>query len=517
MIRSIGRSMIILACFLIGCAMLLLMQFDSRISSSSAQAATIPQTLRSANSPIAQTSTVTSTDTVTNTDEVTTTDEVTSTEDITSSEDVTSTEDLTSSEEMTSTEDAAPSRVVTPTRAVSPTTAVTSASRPLGAVGAIELVTKYQVVLDVDGKVSEVAVEVGDEVTEGDLLIALDTTDMEAAIKRAEMNVEGARLAFEELSKGPEAGDIALAEANLALAEEALAKAEIGPTEDQLNAAESASAAAWAAYNDLKDGPTPAQMVQMQAALKQAELNLQQAQREYDKIAWQPDAGTSSEGAALQSATIDYESTKAAYDELIEPASVADLQSALSGAYSAQDALKQLQEQPTEGSIGEARANVAVAEANLEKTKQGATETALRTAELAVEGALLDLEEAKSDLNEARVTAPIAGTVLEVNVEPGQVGSAGSVVVVMADTSQIKLVVNVEQKDISQIQLGQEAEISIYALPGRTYMGVVEKIAPVSREGAAFVGFPVTLTFTDDDLDAVRPGMTASATFATTQ
>ncbi len=91
------------------------------------------------------------------------------------------------------------------------------------------------------------------------------------------------------------------------------------------------------------------------------------------------------------------------------------------------------------------------------------------------------------------------------------------VVVVMADSSQIKLVVYVEQKDISQIELGQKAEISIYALPGRAYTGVVEKIAPVSREGTAFVGFPVTLSFTDEDLDAVRPGMTASATFATTQ
>ena len=252
-----------------------------------------------------------------------------------------------------------------------------------------------------------------------------------------------------------------------------------------------------------------------QASLKQAELALQEAQRAYDKIAWQPDAGASGEGADLQRATIDYEAAKAAYDDLVKPASTADLQGALSGAYAAQDALKQLQAQPTAGDVGEAEANQAVAAASLEKTRQGVTAGTLRAAEIEVEGAVLDLEQAKKDLNKARVTAPISGTVLEVGVEPGQVGQAGSVVVVMADTSKIKLMVNVEQKDISQIKLGQMAEISIYALTGELYKGVVEKIAPVSREGATFVGFPVTLRLTDGDLDVIRPGMTASATFVT--
>ena len=200
---------------------------------------------------------------------------------------------------------------------------------------------------------------------------------------------------------------------------------------------------------------------------------------------------------------------------MIKPPTVADLQSALSSAYSAQNALKQLKEKPTAGDVSEAKANVAVAQATLDKTKRGPTKAALRTAEIAVESALIDLEQARKDLNNAQLKAPLAGTVLAVNVEPGQVASSGSVALVMADTNKIKLVVNVEQKDISKIVVGQNAEVSIYALPGKPYKGVVEKIAPVSSGDKSFVGFPVTLRLTDSDLSAIIPGMTASATFAT--
>ncbi len=394
------------------------------------------------------------------------------------------------------------------------TNAVSTPTRSIGAVGTIDLTTKHQVVLDASGKIRDVNVEVGDEVAAGDVLVALDTTDLQAAVKKAEMNSETARLAFEELSKGVDLGDIALAQAKLLQASETLTKTLKGPTGDELKAAESNSAAAWASYNDLKAGPTASKKIQAQAALKQAQLDVQQAQRAYDKISWQPDAGTTSEGATLQKATIDYEAAQAAYDDLIKPPTTADLQAALSTAYTAQDALQQLKDKPTTGDVGEAKANVAVAQATLGKTTQGPTKAALRTAEIAVESALIDLEQARKDLNNAQLKAPLSGTILAVNVEPGQVSSSGDVAVVMADISKIKLVVNVEQKDISQIAVGQGAEISIYALPGKAFKGVVEKIAPVSSSDKSFVGFPVTLRFTNSDMAAVIPGMTASATFA---
>ena len=509
MVRKVGWSLTMLLFAFVSFGAFLIGQNGGAVMSPMlAQAATMKPGSLTVSNAVTETDTITQTDTTTSTDAITPTDTVTQTDAITPTDTVTETDTTTPTTPITQTN---PS-----TQTNTPAVPAAVATKPLGAVGVIELITKHQVVLDASGKVSDVKVEVGDEVAAGDLLIALDTTDLQAAVKKAEMSLETARLNFEELSKGPEAGDIALAEAKLVLSKESLTKTMTGPTEDELQAAESSSAAAWAAYNDLKAGPTATKKIQAQASLKQAQLDLQQAQRAYDKISWQPDAGTSSEGAALQKATIDYESAQAAYDDLIKPPTTADLQSALSAAYSAQNALKQLKEKPTAGDVGEAKANVAVAQATLDKTKEGPTKAELRTAEIAVESALLDLEQARKDLNNAELKAPLAGTILTVNVEPGQVASSGDVAIVMADTSKIKLIVNVEQKDISKITVGQNAEISIYALPGKPYKGVVEKIAPVSSGEESFVGFPVTLRFTDSDLSAIIPGMTASATFATT-
>lgn len=384
---------------------------------------------------------------------------------------------------------------------------------PVSAVGAIELITKRQVVLETSGMVEQVAVVVGDQVKQGDLLIALNTKQLEWAVTQAEIGLEKARVDLEKANEAIEQSDFDQAEANLLSAKENLALVQAGPTKEELEAAKSSLAAAWASYNDLKAGPKPSQLTQAKASLKQAEIAMQQAQRAYDKIAWQPDAGASGEGAALQNASIAYESAKASYDELVAGATQADLQSALAGAQSAQDALNKLQKKPTPADVASAKASVASAQGALDKLKKGKDAGDVKAAELAVQSAEIGLEQAKLDLSNARVLAPMNGIVLEVNVEPGQQGSSGTVVTTVADTSKLKLVVNVEQKDISQVKIGQKAEITIYGLNGQVYHGVVDKIAPQGESSTGTITFPVTIRLTDDSLANLKPGMNATATF----
>jgi multidrug resistance efflux pump len=386
---------------------------------------------------------------------------------------------------------------------------------PLTAVGNIELISRYQVALETSGRVNEIAVEVGDQVKKGDLLIALDTANLEKAVERAELNLEDARIALEDLTKDPEESDIAVGEANLLLAQENLEVVEEGPTEEEMQASENGVAAAWARYNKLREGPTDAQINQARASLRQAEVNLQQAQREYDKVAWLPESAASEAADNLQRSTISYESAKANFDEASKPAEPADLLSALSSAQSAEDSLNRLKLKPTRAELAEAKARVTAAEATLAQLNKGPTDAELATSELRTRRAVLDLEEARENLHNARVVAPVAGTVLELLVELGQPGGAGSIVAIVADTRDIKLIVNVEQQDIRHVQIGQEADISTYAYPEHLCKGVVEKIAPISETGTGFVSFPVTIRLIDDVPATVRPGMTANAVFAT--
>jgi HlyD family secretion protein len=384
---------------------------------------------------------------------------------------------------------------------------------PLSAVGVIEVTRDRQVVLGASGRVDEIAVEVGDPVSAGDLLIALDTTYLDWAVEQAELNFEAARIDFEEAGKLVDDADIAVAEANLLLAQENLAEVEAGPTAETLAAAESAASAAWARVTELQAGPNANEMIIAQAALRRAEIAVEAAQREYDKIAWLPEAAATSAADNLQQATIALEAARATYAESTQPATDAEIQAAVASAQSAQASLNDLLLRPTPAELAAAQASVAQAEAALEEINKGPQQASVRKAELGVRQAMIALEDARLAQTNAQVVAPINGTILAVNVDLGQQASAGSIVATLADTADVKLTVNVEQRDISRIVIGQQVQIAIYALPSDTFSGVVEQIAPIAEAGTGFITFPVIIRFTDGPMDKILPGMTASATF----
>ena len=384
----------------------------------------------------------------------------------------------------------------------------------LSAVGAIEVKEDRQVVLGTGGRVDEVLIEEGDAVKAGDLLIGLDTTYLDWAVEQAEIGFETARINFEELGESIEASDVELARAQLLQAQEDFEEVKQGPSEEELAAAQSAAAAAWASYEEVQQKPTPAQVNSALANLRKAEIGVQQAQREFDKIAWLPESAATDAADNLQRATVDLEAAKAAYEEASKPATEAELKSALSSAQSAQDRLNQLLEMPTPAALAAASATVLVAQTALDKLEEGPKQSEMRKSELNVRQAMIGLEEARLARENAEVTAPIDGVVLSVNVDVGQQASAGSVAATLADTSLLRLVVNVEQKDIGNVQTGQPVAISVFALPQEQFMGEVDRIAPTANSGTGFVTFPVVIIMTEGPLEKLLPGMTASAVFA---
>jgi len=394
-----------------------------------------------------------------------------------------------------------------------PTTAIRPASEAAGvsAAGNIELSSQRPVVLEVAGLVTHVAVEVGDPVADGDLLVALDTVDLERAVAQAELNLANSQAQLDKLLETAEAADIASAEASLASAQENLAEVQAGPSDAELAAAEANLSAAQARYQELLEGPNEAELTQLSANLEKALIDLQQAQWDYDEIAYSDSVGSSPQAAALQQATIDYNAAAADYEIAVEPASQAELQDALSDIQNAQEQLDDLRNQPTLADLASAEAQVASVQAQLEEVLGDASEAELRAAEISVEQAQLDLEAAQADLAKAQLVAPIDGTVLSVDVEVGEQVSAGLSAVTLADLSALESTVNVAEVDIGEIYLDQRAEITVDALPDQVFNGVVARIAPSSQSESGVVNYPVTIQLTDADLNGVLPGMTAVA------
>ncbi len=380
------------------------------------------------------------------------------------------------------------------------------------AAGNIELVDTQQVVARVNGYVDEVLVEVGDVVGSGDRLVTLERTDLRRAVDQARINLTSAELQLENLLADASAAELAAAAAELKSAEENLAEVQSGASEGELAAARSNAGSAWARYEDLLDGASENERIQLAAAVENAHVAMQEAQTEYDKVAWREDVGMTRQAAQLQQATISYESALAAYEEAVAPASKADLQSALSQAQTAQQQLDDLLAGPTAVNIAAAEAQVAAARSKLDTLLRGADETDIELAQLSIEQAQLTLLEARLDLVKAELVAPAAGTVLRVNVDESDRISAGTVAITLANLSQLQLTIDVAEVDIPKISVGQLADVTIDAFPERVFAGMISSIDPSSSAQEGVIDYPVTVRLIDEALTGVRPGMTAVAT-----
>ena len=383
----------------------------------------------------------------------------------------------------------------------------------VSAAGNIALSSRRYVVMEGNGVVTEVHYQPGDLVEAGALLIALDTTDLERALRRAELQVANSTTSLAQLAEPADASEVAQAEAELLSAQENLNAVQAGASDEEIAAARANRTAAWARYNELTAPMSAAERTRLEAQRRSAEITMREAQREYDKVSWQNDSGMTAQAAELQRATIEYERINAEFEISAAGSNQSDIQSALASAQDAQRQLDELLAKPTDAELATAEAQVAAAQTKLDSLQGGPTELELQAAQIQLEQALVDLEEAHANLQKARVVAPINGAIIQLDAQVGQRLGAGEVAAVLADTSALELPVQVAEVDIDGVAIGQAAEITIDALLGRAFRGEVARIAPVSSDTSGVVNYQVTIRLTDDDLAGVRPDMTAVAEF----
>jgi len=79
------------------------------------------------------------------------------------------------------------------------------------------------------------------------------------------------------------------------------------------------------------------------------------------------------------------------------------------------------------------------------------------------------------------ITSPIKGSVVQDNVEKGQIVSATTQLAVIADTDALYIGVNVEETEITKIAIGQTTQVKIDAYPGKTFAGTVTEIGSTTQ------------------------------------
>lgn len=107
------------------------------------------------------------------------------------------------------------------------------------------------------------------------------------------------------------------------------------------------------------------------------------------------------------------------------------------------------------------------------------------------------------------VTAPISGTVIGVSTKEGSMVAPSSPLGYIEDLSDLSIKVNIIEKYISQVKIGQTVKIAFTAFNGQIFKGTVTDIDPTVNTQTKTLG--VTIEF-DDAQDVIIPGMFATNT-----
>jgi len=148
-------------------------------------------------------------------------------------------------------------------------------------------------------------------------------------------------------------------------------------------------------------------------------------------------------------------------------------------------------------------------------------ENALRLAQISYDSALEQhqlVEEIGIKETNLKVTAPVSGMIIHKNVEEGEMVvssesySGGTVLITIADLSQMIILTDINEVDIGKISLGREAKITIDAYPDAKFNGKIIHISPMATiANNGIRTFEVKISI-DDLTQNLRPGMSANVT-----
>jgi HlyD family secretion protein len=175
--------------------------------------------------------------------------------------------------------------------------------------------------------------------------------------------------------------------------------------------------------------------------------------------------------------------------------------------------------------VAQARADIA--EAQLERSQQLLSAEVITqrehesarlehaNAQAALVKAITNFELAELQLADVQIRAPMAGTIIQKNVEVGTViqsasqnVSGGTTLFTMANLGDMQVRTLIDETDMGQLEPGMAVEIDVEAFPDRAFRGTLEKIEPQAVVEQNVTMFPVIVSL-DNSSGLLKPGMNA--------
>ncbi len=350
----------------------------------------------------------------------------------------------------------------------------------LGAAGALAPVESVDLSFQQSATVTDVLVKVGQSVKAGDVLAKIDDTDAQSNLRDAQINLESAQNAYDELVATPRPVDVAVDKAALMAAQTSMSAA-TKPTD-------------------------PNTIEQAQINVEQAKNSLWQAQLSRDKtMEVGPEFRTGNGGA--QAGEISLTSGLNQDTTSVEIAN--------------QNLTNTLNQKPDAGSVASASASILQAQINLDTLINGPDAIDRRTAEITLQNAQLGVQTAQASLSKTSLVAPTDGVIAAVNLQVGELPDSTSTdtsgaAITLVDNSKFTIDLSVDENDVINLAVGQKVNISVDALPDQKLTGTITKVESQPTVANNIVTYTATVTL-DPTQAPIRPGMNATVNIILSQ
>jgi HlyD family secretion protein len=336
--------------------------------------------------------------------------------------------------------------------------------------GEVRPIRYIKLTSEVPGRIEEIYVNAGDQVTQGTPLVRVDPTQLQssqeaqwAAAQQAMNDIQSARNAVGTAQQG-----LVVAEASVASARQ--------------------------------------QLVALQTSVDRAQVDLNTAQRELKRFSDLIESGVASRS--------EYDAARDRFDQ----AKIA-LQTARANLESQRIAVKESMER-----------------ANQQKMAVQEAKTGIRSSEMRASQQQALLRGQSSQRSKATQVSPLNGVVADIPTRVGEYAVSQlstTPLMTIADMSTINVEVNVDETEISNVEVGQQAKVKVDALGDKEIAGVVTQKNPLAVSKSDTQGglsnrvnvqeakeFKVTVELKDKELPdelrkGLRPGMSATATITT--
>ena len=334
--------------------------------------------------------------------------------------------------------------------------------------GEVRPIRYIKLTSEVQGRIEEIYVNAGDQVTQGKPLVRIDPSQLQssqeaqwAAAQQAINDVQSARNAVSSAEQG-----LVIAEASVASARQ--------------------------------------QEIALRTALERAQVDLNTAQRELKRNTDLIEAGVTSR--------FEYDAARDKYEQ----AKLA-VETAKANLEAQKIAVKE-----------------AIERSNQQKIAVRDARTGIKSSEMRVSQQQALLRGQADQRSKATQLSPLNGVIADIPARVGEFAVAGlstTPLMTIADMSTINVEVNVDETEISNVEVGQNAKVKVDALGDKEISAVVTQKNPLAVSKSDTQGglsnrvnvqeakeFKVTVELremTDEIRNSLRPGMSATATITT--